>query len=383
MKVKLFVVLAVFLISLSVKSGLAIPFDSTVSGQELPSLRPPCGVVQGTGAITMTTDNGASLLPTSENLRGIGYTYGLTALRTPGTLLAVHNAAILRSTNNGCSWDSIGDVDTSLGDYFPLKLVAGAGDRAFGWSENRTFLIRIDRDRFTYLKAPVEGIIGIGTDPDNADHVRIGDSSGILESFDGGDTWQLIASLPKKDGAVFPYRVAFAPENLNHILVGTVVKGAFVTTDGGRNWQQATGFNGKDKSANVFEFAISPVNDNIVWAMGINLTEANQGTPSGGRHIYLSANGGQTFYPVIDHSATVTIRNQPAMAAHPTNPGVLYFVFGTYYQDYGTDVFRYNLRDQSLTKTHNSYDGIDSITFSRKDPSIMYFGLEVVEPVGP
>ncbi|HNG95601.1 MAG TPA: hypothetical protein PLB32_22550, partial [Acidobacteriota bacterium] len=92
MKVKLFVVLAVFLISLSVKSGLAIPFDSTVSGQELPSLRPPCGVVQGTGAITMTMDNGASLLPTSENLRGIGYTYGLTALRTPGTLLAVHNA---------------------------------------------------------------------------------------------------------------------------------------------------------------------------------------------------------------------------------------------------------------------------------------------------
>ncbi|HNC47327.1 MAG TPA: dispase autolysis-inducing protein, partial [Acidobacteriota bacterium] len=79
----------------------------------------------------------------------------------------------------------------------------------------------------------------------------------------------------------------------------------------------------------------------------------------------------------IDRDAEVTIRNQPVMKAHPTDPDVLYFVFGTYFQGYGTDLFRFDVKSKKLDKTHNDYNDIDSIEFSRTDPSTMYLGLEV------
>jgi hypothetical protein len=57
---------------------------------------------------------------------------------------------------------------------------------------------------------------------------------------------------------------------------------------------------------------------------------------------------------------------------------VLYFVFGTYFPGYGTDLFRYDHATRALTLTHSDYDGIDAIAFSRRDPSVMYLGIEEV-----
>lgn len=97
--------------------------------------------------------------------------------------------------------------------------------------------------------------------------------------------------------------------------------------------------------------------------------------PSHGKHIFRSNDGGATFSAVVDASAEVTLINGPVMAAHPTNPNVLYFVFGTYFQGYGTDIFRYDAASRALTKTHNDHDDVGSITFSPADPSIMYLGI--------
>ena len=87
----------------------------------LPPPFPTCAMVTGTPAVTFTRDQGATLAPAAEALSGIGYTYGLAALDTPGTLLAWHKADIIISTDDGCSWR----VLATFADYdFPPRIVA-------------------------------------------------------------------------------------------------------------------------------------------------------------------------------------------------------------------------------------------------------------------
>jgi hypothetical protein len=58
-------------------------------------------------------------------------------------------------------------------------------------------------------------------------------------------------------------------------------------------------------------------------------------------------------------------------------PDVMYFVYGTAYQDYGTDLFRYDLLLDELGVTHtDELDGINSIEFSPAEPTLLYLGLE-------
>jgi hypothetical protein len=129
--------------------------------------------------------------------------------------------------------------------------------------------------------------------------------------------------------------------------------------------------------ANVFTFAISPVDGNRVWAMGIDMDYTRR---SLARPPHLSFDdGGATYRAVVDEAPGVKLINGPIMAAHPANRDVLYLVFGTHVFQYGTDVFRYDAAANSLTMEHNDQNDVNAIAFSRRDPNVMYFGLEKVE----
>jgi hypothetical protein len=106
-------------------------------------------------------------------------------------------------------------------------------------------------------------------------------------------------------------------------------------------------------------------------------------TSDSSRHIFRSTDGGRTFVSILDASAEVTLVNGPVMAAHPTDANVLYFVFGTYFQNYGTDLFRFDAASRELRVMHHDFDDIDAIAFSPADPDLIYFGLEVVESTAP
>lgn len=344
---------------------------------------PGCRRIVGAANVTYTSDEGATLTPTTRPLRGVGYTMGLVTLDTPNTLLAVFNRTLLRSADAGCRWTSQGEIATTS-DGFPVSLAAAPGGRAYGWSENRNDLARIDGTAITYLASPVGSIVGLAADSTNGDHVRLGANDGsVWESMDGGSSrWSQITAAPVGS---FPlvYRVAFDPANLDHILVGTASTGVFMTPDGGKNWIAATGLSSTGGASNVFEVVGSPVDPLTVWAEGIDLAENLAGVPSEGRHIYLSRDGGATFRPVIDKSATVTLVNGPTMAAHTTDSDVLYFVFGTSFAGYGTDLFRYDAGTGAFTMTHNSNHGISAITFNPADPAVLYLGLDVEQLSGP
>jgi photosystem II stability/assembly factor-like uncharacterized protein len=337
--------------------------------------RRPCSVVNGVPAVTFTLDEGATTTPLAQPLTGIGYTFGLVALDVPNTLLAFHNEALLMTTDAGCTWTTLKTFGEGL---FPPDMIAAPGGRAYAWSPNRDFLMRHTPSDDTVLKSPDLAITGAGADPHDGAHLRIGGHEGLIwDSADAGATWKFVGGLRYPEGGPSIYKFVFDPANIDHVVAGTSVKGAFVSFDGGRNWTPATGLS--KGNANVFNLVISPADPNVVWAMGIDLAESNP--DANGRHIYRSTDGGLNYATVIDAAPDVHLVNGPTMAAHPRNPDILYFVFGTYFQGYGTDLFRYNAVTRMLSVTHSEWNKIDAIAFDPDDPALMYLGLEVLQGV--
>lgn len=329
---------------------------------------PACATITGTAAVTFTRDEGKTLTPTAEALTPIGYTFGLVALDAPNALLAEHKGSILRSDDAGCTWAAIGAVAAS-----PLTLVAAPGGRAYAFQDNAAPLYRIDGATITELTGPATSVLGLGVDPADGAHLRLGDETGQLwESKDGGASWGLAGVPAPVTDLPLVYRYAFDPHDLARVIVGAATMGAARSDDGGATWTLAAGLG--SGHANVFSVVFAPSDADVVWAQGIDLDHTSDPV-SAGRIIWRSTDGGETFTQVAQQTADVTIRNQELLAAHPTDTKVLYFVFGTYFGGYGTDIYRYDHGTGQVTKTHNAHDDVSAITFSPADPGVMYLGL--------
>ena len=336
---------------------------------------PTCHVVAGASLVALTDDEGATLVTGNKPVRSTDYGFGLAVLRdVPNTMLFAHNRTLLRSTSAGCRWTTLGEIPTTS-DGFPASLAAARGDRAYAWADNRNDLVRIDGKTMTALRSPVDAIVGIATDPLDTNGVRIAGGDGSFWiSRDGGDRFAPQGN-PVRGPFLF-YRAGFDPSNLDHVVFGVVIDGAYVTFDGGQTWTRSTGLSSTGTGAvNVFNVVVSPADPMTVFAMGLDIVESDSGAPSQGRHIYLSRDGGLTFRPVVDASADTVIPNQPPMAAHPTDADVVYFTFGTSFQGFGADLYKYDDATRQVTKTHNDYHRIPVMEFNPADPGFMYLGL--------
>ena len=340
--------------------------SSSSSGGQAVWTAPDCATVTGTGAVTFTSDEGATLAPMDQQLQPVTYTFGLVALGQPGRLVAASGDEILMSDDAGCTWAVIGQVEGGT------PVLRGAGDtRAYGFVDNYPVLLRVDDDMVTPLTSPTaEGIVGLGVDPVDPDHLRLGDSAGQLwDSVDAGEHW--IAQGVAAVAAPIVYRAFFDPADIDHVIFGVAVQGAWVTTNAGAAWTQSTGFGAGN--ANVFNLSISGADPYLVWAEGYDLANLEDASA---RHVFRSEDGGLTFTAVVDADEAI-LYNGNHLFPHPTDPDVLYFVFGSNYEGYGTDIFRYDHGTETVTLTHNAWDDVAAIAFLPNDPSVMYFGLSV------
>ncbi|MDC0668622.1 WD40/YVTN/BNR-like repeat-containing protein [Nannocystis radixulma] len=346
--------------------------DSTTGPGE--GWQPPnCESVTGTGAVTFSFDQGATLAPMDQQIFPVTYTFGLVALGKPGAMLAGTGQQILASSDAGCSWHSIGPAGNPNAPA--VRLHAAGETRAYAYGDNNDAIMRVDDEVIHKLSSPAgqDGIVGLGVDPNDPDHVRIGDSAGRLwDSIDAGESWQPIG-IPAFAGSL-AYRVAFDPQDIDHVLVGALGDGVLVSHDAGEGWQSATGLSPGD--ANGFNLVVSPVDGDIVWVEGLDLEDPNDQTQ---RHVYRSEDGGLSFTAVIEANEA-TLYNGNHLFPHPTDPDILYFVFGSNYQAYGTDLYRYDYGTDEITLTHNMWHDT-VITFLPSDPSVIYLGLSI-EPGG-
>ncbi|MCE9577886.1 MAG: dispase autolysis-inducing protein [Deltaproteobacteria bacterium] len=333
---------------------------------------PTCTTIVGTGGVTFSRDQGATLAPTNPVLTATRYTKGLAVLDEPGRIVAGHDGTVILSLDSGCSWTSIGDTG---GDS--VTLTAAGLKRAYGYVDNGTTMVRIDDTTVTKLPSPGTGtILGMAADRDNPDHVRIGDSAAQLwDSTDGGETWAPLG-VPAQANPL-AYRATFDPKDLDHVLYSTASTGALRTIDGGTHWIPSTGTSSGQLGSNVFTTVFSPVDSQIAWAEGLEMVDINTNT----RHVWRSTDGGASWSVVLTQSADLSLQNGPPIFAHPTDPNVLYVVFGMSYQNYGTDLYRYDHATKMVTTTHNKFHRAFAIDFLPTDPSFMYIGVSL-EPTG-
>jgi len=299
------------------------------------------------------------------------YAFGLVPLETSDTLLAAVGSQILRSSDVGCTWQPLADLTGQTGNAL-LILTSAGGSRAYGWAMNGNALATIAGDAATASTVPGSGVTGFTVAPGNSRQLRFGDADGtIWASSNGGTDWATSGGIAGN----FVYRTAFDPADPSHIVVGTMSNGAYTSFDGGKTWRRALGFAPSKTEVNIFNVAMSPVNPKVVWAQGINMAESDAGASSEGRHVYRSGDGGLSFERVVDQDDRVTLVNGPLMVPHPTDESVLYFVFGTSFLGYGTDLYRYDYGTRQVTLTHNAYSEISAIAFHPLDPGLMYLGL--------
>jgi hypothetical protein len=330
-----------------------------------PPLFPACRSVAGSPAVTFSRDGGQTAVPVDEKLSGIAYTFGL-AFVGPATLLSAHNETLALSSDSGCTWRTLGTVGFS-GSSTPTITPAGNG-RAYLWTDNAALLAGYQSEQWTSLTPPAD-VVGLGVDSASGAHVRLGGANGSLwDSVDGGAGWSRLGAPPVSGTIV--YRAAFDPASLDHVLFGTSSEGAFVTFDGGKTYVRPAGL---AHGFNVFNLAVSPADPNVVWAEAYDLAADK-------KRIFLSRDGGRSFTGAVDEQpGVVTLVNGALLVPHPADANVLYFVFGTYFQNYGTDLFRYDAVTKALRTTHFDFNDIDAIAFSPFNPDVMYFGLEVVQ----
>ena len=132
---------------------------------------------------------------------------------------------------------------------------------------------------------PPGAILGLGVDAKDGSHLRVGTDDGfIYESRDSGDTWTRIARLDAP--AKLFYRFTFESNDLDHIIAGTAVDGAFTSFDGGNSWGNPL------QHTNVFNIVIAPSDPNIAYAMGIDLGDLT-------KRIYVSRDAGITLSAVF------------------------------------------------------------------------------------
>ncbi len=335
---------------------------------------PPCGANGGNPALAFALD-GSQLF----TWRGTPYpnyfvTMGLKNLDVPGFMLMESGGNLIASKNEGCSWSIV----ATLGfDEWPLNIAPAPGGGAYAFGVNRETLYRVDyvgqRFQATRLRAPVGSILGLGADPFDARHVRLSSDRGqIYDSTDGGVSWSPIGVAPPAGSLT--YRMAFDPNNLDHAVFGAARDGGWVTFDGGQHWASCLGLSETEGPVNLFNAVISPVNSDYVWVMALDLDQADGGHPSGGKHFYLSTDGGQTFEPKVDNGPDVTITNGPEMTCHPTRPTTLAWAWGSRFS--GMYVYQYDAAiDRLKTAFKPGYIG-RTVEYYRRDPRHLYVGLE-------
>lgn len=301
---------------------------------------------------------------------------GLKALDTPGEVLMEAGGRLVHSVDEGCTWRVVHVLEP--GDQFPLTLANAPGGNAYGFSVNGPTLYAITNNgggdvQAVTRSAPASNIFAVGAHPADADHVRLVDDDGqIHESFDAGVSWSRVGFRPP--AGALTYRAAIDPNDIDHVLFGAAVDGGWVTFDAGQTWESIDGLSETDGNVNLFNVVVSPIDSRLVWCMALDIDQADNGHPSGGKHLYVSVDGGRSFAPMVDNGGDIVLTNGPELTPHPTNPYKIAWTAANRFT--GLDVYEYDGRAGIVRQGHRDFVKGRIVEYYPADPRHMYIGLE-------
>ena len=271
---------------------------------------PACDAISGAPALAFSVDGGSTVVP-PESLPETGaVSWALAALSTAGKLAFLHEGALYRSADAGCTWTA-----TALPGEDARQLSAGPDDALYAWSDERDVLYQIADAGVTALTPPPE-MVGLIVDPGDAAHLRAADSGGTLwESTDGGASWAELQRAPSKSLRV--NSASFDPEDLDHVVCALSNDDPFVSFNAGERWDRAKGVT-TESDVNSFVVLIPPGDREVVWVQGVRLVD-------GVRVIWRSADGGLTFTSNVEEDAEITLSNGVPMSVARTAPNELVF----------------------------------------------------------
>ncbi|HEY3561335.1 MAG TPA: hypothetical protein VGL05_27915 [Kribbella sp.] len=319
--------------------------------------RPHCGKVYGDGSVTFTETDGQVLAATTGTLQPVTYAK-VAALQEPNTLISIGRQSVQRSSDAGCSWQLLDKTPDDLSAY---DVQPGPGDSAYIYGVNDQPIYRVHGSQVTTVLGPVEwnGLAALDARPGRL-RVVSGDGQ-IYDSADDGVSWQRVGVPAASD--LFLYDAVVDPRNPDHIVIGVMSDGVYVTYDAGRSWTRSRPV----ERVNAFSLAMSPADPSKVWMEGYDRDRAT-------RFIWESTDGGLKFREVLDQSRA-TLINGNRMWASPVDPDLLYFSYGTSFANFGANLYRFVPSTGTLTKHHNRNDGIPSLAFNPANPQILYLGL--------
>ncbi len=182
-------------------------------------------------------------------------------------------------------------------------------------------------------------------------------STGVLKSYDGGQTWyQTGFSFPETYG-LLAYNLVMHPTNPNILMVASN-DGIYRTTNGGSTWS-------KLNSGTFYEIRFKPGSPSIVFT-------------ASKAFLYKSTNNGESFESVGTELGSSNF-GRTAIAVCPSNANRVYILCG---EAIGDDkfrgVFRYNDADETIVRTANTPNilGRDGSGIDPDDQS--YYDLAVV-----
>ena len=235
------------------------------------------------------SDMPAAVLRPTANVFGPGTIVGDPA-RPSDLYVGGSSAGLWKSTDYGFTWTLINDT---LPDVPRGTVIAVAGTTpATIWAAGYNTIYKSTDGGATFTQTPLDvSLYSLKVDPYDATHLVSGlhEADGIVESIDGGATWQMVGGTGFPAGGIswYPYFIdtgSAATTRKTWFAIAQNGASAIVTSDGGASWTIPTGLAGLQH----------PHGNSQLYQNGSTLFVAGLNGPEG-QGVYRSTDLGASF----------------------------------------------------------------------------------------
>jgi|GEM_PF-3829232 len=356
-------------------------FDSSSDDGELAWASPDCESVAGDPSVSFSPDAGETVIPTEEDIDGddgSGDPVGrrmVHALEMNGSIASSSGGQLIVSRDSGCSWSSVDDAPQAS------RLVGNDESFFFRVTEIEQNEIsygirRVDRADEVSAIEPHEGIIDLATTSDDASAVygmevqdpAAGTGAGFWRGGRQGNEWFEQAGDTEVGASSFYVN----PNDARHFLIpadGVVIN----SFDGGSSWQDSEALADDDaESTQILRIHIGGMpGQEEIWAFGRHEFDSADSEEPYSEFFALSVDGGMSFEELLRFDiGTARGHGGSVMTTRAGVTGELYFTLG------GCSLYRFDV-DEGLTEfSWHERDtvGVDGVMAHPTDPDVIYIG---------